>query len=33
MSAPTDIVIVVSAANSVPPVIRVEQKVFRTEVQ
>lgn len=33
MSAPTDIVVVVSANNSIPPVIKVDQKVFRTEVK
>lgn len=33
MSAPTDVIVVVSANNNIAPVIKVDQKVFRTEVK
>ena len=33
MSAPTDVIVVVTANNNIPSVIKVDQKVFRTEVK
>jgi hypothetical protein len=33
MSIPSNVVIKVSAANSIPPVIKVDNKTFRTEVK
>lgn len=32
MSAPTDIVVKVKPANDIPPVIKISNKSFRTEV-
>lgn len=33
MSAPTDVVVVVSANNNIPPIVKINQEVFKTEVK